>query len=175
MLKTVRTTNNGPQSPKRCSSTPRPTERPKWAGVARCSTSFGKDVLTFEPLHSLVKEQPTFAAIRLRLSPSASLDWVVPPNAGNLAQEPNAKLFEFGDDPSRTTFFVVPRASSLTRRQWPSFEEGALSELEQCAGASRLDQSCFPSATSFVSFPQPLVATGEADNTSLNRPVKARH
>ena len=77
--------------------------------------------MNLEPHHSLVKEQPTFVAFNLGLSPSASFDWVVPPNAGNLALESDAKLFEFGDDPSRTTFFVVPRASSLTRRQWPSY------------------------------------------------------
>ena len=40
-----------------------PDRKTKMGGSREVSHIFGKDVLTFEPRHSLVKEQPTFSSI----------------------------------------------------------------------------------------------------------------
>ena len=98
---------------------------------------------------------------------------VVPPNAGDLAPSDDARLSKFGDDPSRTVRLDRSRASSPGSRQRPLFE--GLNELLRCAWASVVDQNLL-SSNDFRHWVCPVaLATGEADNTSLNRPVKTRH
>src|SRR5439155_25522753 len=64
-----------------------PTERPKWAGSRRGITHHQCcDALTFEPRHSLVKEQPTCTRKTPAAKPPGSLAHVVPSNTGESAE-----------------------------------------------------------------------------------------
>jgi hypothetical protein len=79
---------------------------------------FGTDVLTFEPRHSLVKEQTTLCSKDPATESLGSVAHVVPPNAGDSTPvESGMELSKFGDDPARTAYFAVPGASSPTSRQ----------------------------------------------------------
>jgi hypothetical protein len=157
----------------------RPTERPTRGGQSRILSAprFGDEERETEPLNLIIhlsKSKP----IHLFTTPvvtDASFGFSAPSNTGKSAEYYAAYSSKF-DRTRRTqaTDFLEQLTSlphMLRHRLVASglIVSGTLTTNAMCLSL-RSESTCFPSATSVaasVAFP-----TGEADNTSQNRPVK---
>ena len=110
----------------------RPTERPKWAGVAEVSHTTGVGgALTFEPRHSLVKEHLSYrASLALACGLRFGTLWLSPPvhsisfsrrtRVNQSLNQAQGRTYSSSDDAKRWTTqlvlrLVVTDSSSVTQ------------------------------------------------------------